>query len=191
MGVLGRYGTSALKYYGEIIAAAYANKNVTDMWADIRTRATQYGFPSPQTQPPDVSTIRGYANRIVNGARNLAAANDSDSITSDMMAVAPYTSNDLNGIAVNPTYQVRYQVTWQSSDGTQNTRWNTSVYTASNFPDTVGALRDHINFSASELLAQAAQQAGGQSGGTLLSTDNLEITLVLYGDRTCSLPKLQ
>lgn len=178
MGVLGRYGSNALKYYGSILASAYQNLSTADMWTAIRDTQAQYGLTRPGATAPDVSVIRGYANRIVAGANRLAAADDGDMITSDMMGVTPYTTNDLNAIATNPTYQVRYQVTWQTPDGATNTRWNTSVFTATNFPDTVGDLRDTINFNASELLAQAAQQAGGQSGGTLLSTDNLEITLV-------------
>ena len=178
MGVLGRYGPSALKYYQTILSAAYQNINVQDMWTAIHRQSSNYGLPTPQTQPPDVSVIRGYANRIVNGARNLAAADDSNTITADMMYTAPYTSRDQQSIAVNPIYSVRYQVTWTNPDGVTNSRWNTSVFTATNFPGTVGELRDTINFNASELLAQAAQQAGGQSGGTLVSTQNLEITLV-------------
>lgn len=178
MTVLGRYGPSALKYYGDILASAYQNLNVQDMWVAIRSSQARYGLPTPQTQPPDVSVIRGYANRIVAGARTLAAADDSSLITADMMAVAPYTAGDLNSIAVNPTYQVRYQVTWQGPDGETNQRWNTSVFTAANMPGTVGALRNQIDFHASELLAQANQQTGGASGGTLISTDQLEITLV-------------
>jgi hypothetical protein len=191
VGVLGRYGTSALKYYIDIISAAYANKNTSDMWVDIRARAADYGLPSPQTQAPDVSVIRGYANRIVNGARTLAAAQPSDTITSDMMAVAPYTSRDLNAISVDPVYQVRYQATIQGSDGTVSTRWSTSVYNATQFPSTVGELQDGITTDASEWVAQAAQQTGGESGGTLLGVGNLEITLVLCDAARGSLPKQQ
>lgn len=178
MGVLGRYGGNALKYYGDILASAYQNVSTSDMWTAIHNTQANYGLSKPGASAPDVSVIRGYANRIVAGAQAFAAASPSDSITSDMMAVAPYTANTLAGIAANPTYQVRYQVTWLTTDGTQNTRWNTSVFTASNFPDTVGALQDQIDFNASELLAQAAQQTGGQSGGVLVSTSNHEITLV-------------
>lgn len=178
MGVLGRYGTNALKYYGSILASAYSNLSTADMWTAIRGAQAQYGLPSPQATAPDVSVIRGYANRIVAGARNLANADPSDTITSDMMAVAPYTSRDLNAISVDPTYQVRYLNTVQASDGTVTQRWTTSVFTASQFPDTVGELQDAIDTHASEMVAQAAQQTGGQSGGTSLGTSNLEITLV-------------
>ena len=178
VGVLGRYGSNALKYYGDILASAYANASTADMWTAIRNTQAQYGLPRPGATAPDVSVIRGYANRIVNGARALAAANPDDVITSDMMAVAPYTSRDLNAISVDPVYQIRYQSTVQGSDGTVTTRWSTSVYNASQFPGTVGELQDAVFTDASELVAQAAQQTGGESGGTLLSVDNLEITLV-------------
>lgn len=191
MSVLPRFGGSALKYYQTILGAAYQNLNTADMWAAIRRQADNYGLPSPQTQPPDASVIRGFANRIVAGARSLAAADNADTITAGMMAVAPYTSRDLNAITTNPMYQVRYQVQYQTSDGVINTRWNTSVFSASNFPSTVGELRDTIDFNASELLAQAAQQTGDKSGGTMLSTSNLEITLVLGDERPYSLPQQQ
>lgn len=178
MGVLGRYGGNALKYYGDILAAAYAGQNVTDMWASIRNTQAAYGLPTTQTSVPDVQTIRGYANKIVAGAQAFAAAADSDSITSDMMAVAPYTSRDLPSIATTPIYHVRYQVTVQAADGTVSNRWSTSVYTAADMPGTVGALIDAVNTDAEEMTAQAAQQTGGESGGTSLGTSQHEITLV-------------
>lgn len=191
MGVLGKYGGSALKYYGDIIAAAYAGKNVTDMWADIRSTQAQYGLPTTQTSVPDVQTIRGYANKIVAGARAFAAADPNDTITSDMMAVAPYTSRDLNAISVDPTYHVRYVNIVQAADGTVSERWTTSIFAASQFPNTVGELQDAIDTHAAEMVAQAAQQTGGESGGTSLGTKNLEITLVLSDDRTGALPQLK
>lgn len=178
MSVLTRFGGSALKYYQTILGAAYQNMNNSDMWAAIRRQATDYGLPSPQTQPPDASTIRGFANKIVNGARNLAAADPSYTITADMMATAPYTSRTQQQIAVDPIYSVRYQSTVEAADGTQTTRWNTSIFTASKFPSTVGDLRDKIDFNANELLQQINLQTGNPSGGTLVSTSNLEITLV-------------
>lgn len=191
MGVLGRYGGNALKYYGDILASAYANLSTADMWTAIRNTQATYGLPTPGASAPDVSVIRGYANRIVAGARNLAAADPGDLITADMMAVAPYTSRDLNAISTDPVYQVRYQSTVQASDGTVSTRWTTSVYNASQFPSTVGELNDAVFTDASELTAQAAQQTGGESGGTLLSVDNLEITLVLGDGRASPLPQQQ
>lgn len=178
MGVLGRYGSSALKYYGDILASAYAGLNATDMWAAIHRTQAQYGLPTAQTQPPDVSVIRGFAGKIVAGARRLAAADPGDVITADMMANAPYTSRDVNAITVDPVYQVRYESTLQAADGTVSTRWATTVFNASQFPSTVGGLRDAVFTDASELAAQAVQQTGGESGGTLLSVGNLEITLV-------------
>jgi hypothetical protein len=178
MGVLGKYGSNALKYYGSILASAYANLSTADMWTAIRTTQQQYGLSSPGASAPDVSVIRGYANRIVAGANNLAAADPSDSITADMMAVAPYTSNTLAGIATNPTYQVRYLNTVEADDGTTTSVWNTSVFTASDFPDTVGGLQDAINSNAAELAAQGIESSTTTPRGVSVSTSNLEITLV-------------
>ena len=178
MGVLGRFGPSALKYWGSILTSAYAHKNVQDMWISIHANAAQYGLPSPQTQPPDVSVIRGFANKIVNGARAFARASNADSITSDMMAVAPYTASDYNTIATTPAYQVRFQMFYQKADGTVESKWSVSVYTNTNFPSNVGDLRSSILTNADEMLAQMAQQTGGESGGTLLGTGSLEISIV-------------
>lgn len=178
MTVLGKYGGNALKYYGSILASAYQGLSTSDMWTSIRTTQATYGLTSPGASAPDVSVIRGYANRIVAGANALAAADPSDSITSDMMAVAPYTSRDLNSIAVNPVYQVRYLNTVQADDGTVTSVWNTSVFTATDMPDTVGDLQDAIDSNAQELAAQGMDSSATTPRGVSISTSNLEITLV-------------
>ena len=178
MGVLGRYGSSALKYYGSILTSAYQGKNVQDMWISIHANAAEYGLPSPQTQPPDVSTIRGFANRIVAGARAFAAASESDTITSDMMAIAPYTSRDRNAIAVNPVYHVRFKNTVQADDGTITSAWQTSVFTAADMPNTVGGLIDSLNDTATELAAQGGASDSNTPRGVSVSTSDYEITLV-------------
>jgi hypothetical protein len=178
MGVLGKYGGNALKYYGSILASAYANLSTADMWTAIRTTQAQYGLDRPGATAPDVSVIRGYANRIVNGAKALAQAAPADSITPDMMAVAPYTSRDLNAIATSPVYHVRYLNTVQSSDGTVTQVWNTSVFTAADFPDTVGALQDAIDTNAAELAAQGIDTSTTTPKGVSVATSDYEITLV-------------
>ena len=178
MGVLGRYGASALKYWNKILNSAYQNQNTADMWIGIRQQATEYGFSSPQTQPPDVSVLRGFANRIVNGAKNLAAASQTDTITADMMAIAPYTMNDQATIYATPTYHVRFSNTIQAADGTVTEVWNTSVYTAVDMPTTVGALYDAIASDATEIAAAGGASDSNTPRGVSLGVDQLEITLV-------------
>ena len=178
MGVLGRYGSNALKYYGSILASAYENKSTADMWTSIRTAQANYGLPKPGASAPDVSVIRGYANRIVAGAQALATASESDAITSDMMAVAPYTSRDLNAIAVSPVYHVRFLNTVQADDGTVTQTWQTSVFTAADMPGTVGELADAINTNATELAAQGGASDSNTPRGVSVTTSNYEITLV-------------
>lgn len=178
MTVLGRYGASALKYWAPILQSAYKGLATADMWTAIRNTQAQYGLPTAQTQAPDVSVIRGYANRIVNGARAFAAASPSDTITSSMMATAPYTLQDAAGIAATPTYHVRYQVTVQDSEGNLTTAWQTSVFTATDFPSTVGGLIDAVNTNASELAATGGEASVGTPKGTLVSVANHEISVV-------------
>lgn len=178
MGVLGKYGANAVKYYGSILASAYANLSTADMWTAIRATQQQYGLPTPQASAPDVSVIRGFANRIVNGAKSLGAAQESDTITADMMAVAPYTMRDQASIATNPVYQVRFLNTVQADDGSTSQTWQTSVFTSTDFPSTVGELRDAIQTHATELAAQASGGSVNTPKGTSLQVSNLEITLV-------------
>lgn len=177
MTVLGRYGANALKYWGSILASAYKGASTADMWTAIRQQQTEYGLPTPQASAPDVSVIRGYANRLVAASQALSGAQPTDTILPSMMATAPYTANDAAGIATAPTYTVRYQVTSQKTDGTQETRWSVSIFTPTDMPSTVGDLQTQIDFNASEMLAQAAQQTGGESGGILVGTGNIEISV--------------
>lgn len=178
MGVLGKYGGNALKYWGSILTSAYNNASTSDMWTAIHATQEQYGLDRPGASAPDVSVLRGYANRIVAGAAAFAAASPEDSITSDMMAVAPYTSRDLNAISTAPVYHVRYLNTVQASDGTVTSVWNTSVFTAGDMPGTVGELQDAIDTNAAELAAQGIEASATTPRGVSVSTSNIEITLV-------------
>lgn len=178
MGVLGKYGGAALKYWGSILASAYQNASTADMWTAIRNQQTEYGLPKPGASAPDVSVLRGFANRIVAGAAAFAAAAPTDTITADMMAVAPYTANDLNSITTTPTYHVRYANTIQAADGTITTVWNTSVFTAGDMPATVGELQDAIDTDATEIAAQGGASDSNTPRGVSLGTDQIEITLV-------------
>lgn len=178
MGVLGSKGGNALKYWGTILESAYQGRSTADMWTAIRAVQQQYGLPSPQADAIDVSVIRGYANRVVNAGRALGAAQPGDSITADMMAVAPYTAQDLAGIAATPTYLVRFQNTVQAADGTISTVWQTSVRTAVDMPSTVGDLQNQISFDAANIAANASGESTGTPQGTSLGISNLEISVV-------------
>ena len=176
-GVLGRYGGSALKYWGSILASAYAGASTADMWTAIRGAQQAYGLDRPGTSAPDVSVLRGYANRIANAARSFGAANPGDALTSDMMSVAPYTLNDLNGIATAPTYHVRGFVTTAQADGSVTSNWMTMVYTGSNMPGTVGGVIDSFTSQASDLISAASGQTGTPTG-TLTNVSGFEITVL-------------
>jgi len=148
------------------------------MWLAIRTAQDQYGLPKPGTTPPDVSTLRGFANRIVAGAKAFAAADDEDTITPDMMAIAPYTARTEADINVEPTYHVRYLNTIEAADGTTTQVWNTSVFTKAQMPKTVGGLKSAIDLNGTELAAQGGASDSSTPRGVSLKTSNHEITLV-------------
>lgn len=178
MGVLDQYGQPALKYWGAILASAEQHLNVQDMWATIRDLQTQYGLPAPGVTAPDVMVLRGYANRLVNGASALSSAQPSDALTASMMGVGPYTSNDLAGLATQPTYQVRFSNEIQLPDGTVTQAWQTAVFTASDMPGTVGELQSTIETSAAELAAQGAESSSTTPKGQSLGVSALQITVV-------------
>lgn len=178
MSVLGKYGPNALKYWGAILASAYAGKSTSEMWDAIHAQQQQYGLDKPGASAPDVSVLRGYANRIANAAGAFAAASPSDTLTSDMMAIAPYTMSTHEGIATTPTYQVNYRAVIERTDGTVVERWLTSVYTSIDMPDTVGGVLDAIQADATELAAQGSDSDGGTPRGKLLSVSDHEIKLI-------------
>lgn len=178
MGVLGNYGPSALKYWGAILASAQQGLTIADMWGQIRDLQQQYGLDRPGVTAPDVMVLRGYANRIVNGERALAAAAPGDTITPDMMGIGPYTQQDLAGIATTPTYQVRFLNQVQLPDGTVTETWQTSVFGAGDWPGTKTGLLDAITTSATELAAQGSESSTTTPRGTSLGVSGLQITQV-------------
>lgn len=178
MGVLGQYGPNALKYWGAILGSAEAGLSVAAMWDQIRAVQQQYGLPAPGASAPDVMVLRGYANAIVNGARQFAAANPSDTIEPTMSGIGPYTQQNLPGVRLNPTYQVRYLNEVQLGDGTTTGVWQTSVFTAADFPATVGDLQAAIEQNASELAAQGSETSATTPKGTSLGVSGLSITVV-------------
>jgi hypothetical protein len=178
VGVLGSYGPNALKYWGAILASAEQHLNVQDMWSAIRDLQAQYGLPAPGVTAPDVMVLRGYANRLVNGADALAAASPSDTILPAMMGVGPYTSSDLSGLAAQPTYQVRFLNQVQLADGTVSEVWQTAVFGASDMPQTVGDLQASIETGAGELAAQGSESSTTTPRGTSLGVSGISITVV-------------
>lgn len=191
MGVLGKYGGNALKYFNSILASAYQNLSTADMWTAIHRTQETYGLPKPGASAPDVSVIRGYANRIANGARTLAAADDSSVITPDMMAVAPYTTRDLNSITTTPTYQVGFINTIELPNGNVIEKWQTTFFSATDFPSTVGEFRASIDLTGVELAAQGSDSSTTTPKGKSLGTSNHEIRLVLPDERRGALPAVQ
>jgi hypothetical protein len=178
MGVLGSYGPGALKYWGAILASAEQHLNIADMWGTIRDLQQQYGLERPGVTGPDVMVLRGYANRLVNGENALAAANPSDTITPGMMGIGPYTSNDLAGLAAQPTYQVRFLNQVQLPDGTVTGAWQTAVFGASDMPQTVGGLQSAIETGAAELAAQGSESSATTPKGISLGVSGVQITVV-------------
>lgn len=178
MSILGKYGANAVKYWAPILESAYKGLSTADMWTAIRNTQQQYGLSTPGASAPDVSVIRGYANRLVAASQALANAAPTDTLLPSMMGVAPYTLSDPGQLAASPTYMVRFANTVQANDGTVSTVWQTSVFTSTDMPQTVGELQARIDFNAGELAANASGESSNTPKGTSLGTSGLEITVV-------------
>lgn len=174
MSVLGRYGASALKYWGSILGSAYQGHNTADMWTAIRGAQQQYGLDRPGTSAPDVSVIRGYANRIVNAVRALGAADPSENITAAMTSVVPYSPQTMEGIATTPNYLVTATVTVQGLDGTTTDHPLTWLQAPNPFGQTVGDYLGTVTEHFSNQ-TQTAPENTNTPTGTLVSISDVHI----------------
>jgi hypothetical protein len=167
-----------MAYWGSILASAQAGLNVTDTWQAIRDAQATYGAAAPRPDAADVSALRRFANEQVAADRALAAALPGDVIDRSYMAVGPYSQSTVQGLGVEPTYQVRYLNTIQLSDGSTVDKWQTSVFGASDMQFGRADLQATIEANASELAAQGAETSTTTPKGTSLGVANLSITVV-------------
>lgn len=164
------------RYWSEIYAGASSHQTTADLFSAIRDRASSLGQTSIGVGAAAVSTLRGYAGRIVSAANSLNAAEDSASLTAQHIAEAPW-SRPAQEQATMPVYNVAFQNTIQMEDGSTRTVWQTTTITGT-LPGTVGDLRLAVSRNASLLAAEGGVPTSGTPRGTSLGTSDLQITVV-------------
>lgn len=170
--------TRALKYWGNILGAARDGLSTQDLWNSIRAQQEQYGLDTPGASASEVSVLRGYANRFVNAANALESGAPGDSITADMMAIAPYTDRNYAAINTNPVYKVTFNNRIQLPNGDIVEKFQTSIFEGTDLPSTVGELQDTISFNAQQLAEAGSETSEGTPKGESLGVSQITITVV-------------
>lgn len=168
--------TALGRYWSEIYGGAAQGLSTSDLFVNIRQRAADLGLASVGVGANAVSTLRGYAGRMLGAARSLNAANDASVLGAGMIAEAPW-SRPLAEQNTLPIYHVGVDVTIQQEDGSVIGKRQTIGITGS-LPPTVGDLRSYIQQQAALLAAEGGPPGTGTPRGTLLSVDNLQVLAV-------------
>jgi hypothetical protein len=170
--------TRALKYWGNILAAASSGATTAELWQAIHAQQQQYGLETPQASATDVAILRGYANRIMNAASAYASASGDAALTAEMMGIAPYTDRSYQSISANPVYQVRFLNRVQRPDGSIVESYQTSVFQASDMPSTKDDLNAAIQFNADQLAQSGSESSDTTPNGTSLGATVASIVVV-------------
>jgi hypothetical protein len=157
----------ALKYWPQIEFAAQSRMSTADLWSAIRDAADELGLSSPGVTANGVSTLRGLASGIQRRGEAVDRAHDSQRLTDEHMAQAPW-SRPLPQQNAFPMFQVRFQHTFMQ-DGEERSEWRTSVFNG-RLPRTAGELRAAIDMDANELASKY--------GSTHVGVGNLQILQV-------------
>lgn len=159
------------RYWSEILGGAAQRLGTAELFVNIRARAAELGLPSVGVGASVVSTLRGYAGRMLGSARALNAAADSATLTSEHLAEAPW-ARPLAQQNTMPVYHVSFDHTIQLDDGSTVTKRQNITITGA-LPDTVGDLRDQIASEAALLAAEGGAPTSGTPHGVSLGVGNL------------------
>lgn len=154
------------RYWSEVYGGAANKLSTSDLWDNIRARAQAQGLSSPGVSATAISTLRGYASRMISAADSLAKARPELALTSSLIAEAPW-SRPLQDQNAMPIYQVSFQNTIQLEDGSTVTKWQSTTITGQ-LPPTVGDLYGVASAEAERLAAEGTTGSGGTPKGTSL-----------------------
>lgn len=168
--------TALGRYWSEIFGGAALKLNTQDIFANIRERATELGLSSVGVGANTISTLRGFAGRMLNAATRLNAQPDNAPMTASLFSEAPW-SRSLGDQNVMPLYHVSFDHTVETDSGDINVLRHTIVITGA-LPGTVGGLRGLIEDEAQLMAAEGSPDSEGTPHGISLGVDNLMITAV-------------
>lgn len=168
--------TALGRYWSEIFGGAALRLNTADLFNNIRSRAAQLGLPSVGVSASAISTLRGYAGRMLSAAGRLNRAPDSAIITERHLAEAPW-ARPLTEQNTLPIWHAIFDHTIQKDDGSVSTIKQTIVFTGT-LPDTIGDLRSQVAQEAALMAAEATGESEGTPHGMSLGVDNIMLLAV-------------
>jgi len=163
-------------YWPQIYGGAAAGLSTSDLFANIRQRASDLGLPSVGIGASVISTLRSYASRMVSTANKLNASDPTTPISAGLIAQPPW-SRSLAEQSSMPVYNVGFLHTVQTDEGETLSVWQTMVFTGT-IPSTVGELQDAVASEAQRLASEATGDSKGTPRGTSLGVSQLNITAV-------------
>lgn len=157
--------------FGSILGATYDGATTSEIWQSLRDAAQAQGLESVGLSASDVSQLRGAAGAIVAAAGNLASADPSLGLTSDMIGIAPWSMGQ-DTLNTSPEYWARVEMTVADENGVLTTGW-TTMTGINSVNMTAGDLNTLIQANAEA--AAMSQGPGGTPRGTLVSTGRVEL----------------
>lgn len=164
------------RYWSEILGGAAQRLGTAELFTNIRARAAELGLPSVGVGASAVSTLRGYAGRMLGSARALNRAADQVALTSEHIAEAPW-ARPLAQQNTMPIYNVTFEHTIERLDGSIVTKFQNMTITGIP-PSTVGDLRRLVESEAAILAAEGGAPDSGTPKGKSLGVAKLMVTAV-------------
>lgn len=168
--------TALARYWSEIYGGAAQKLSTADLFGNIRNRAADLGLASVGVGANVVSTLRGYASRMISAASSFAKAGDDIALTGNHIAEAPW-ARPLTEQNAMPVYHIGFDHTIELEDGSTITTRQTIIVTGS-LPDTVGGVRDLVSSEAALMAAEGGPADSGTPRGQSLDTGGIQILAV-------------
>lgn len=157
------------RYWPQIIGGAYRGATTQDLFNDIRTRASELGLSTVGVGANVISTLRGYAGRMIAAADRFNNAPDTAAMTAKLLAEAPW-ARSLSVQNASPMYHAIISHTIEVDDGSTITRTQTIVLPGT-LPPTAGDLRSILQTEAELLAAEGGPADSGTPHGVSVSWD--------------------
>ncbi len=168
--------TALGRYWSEIFGGAARHLTTSDLFNNIRQRAADLGLSTVGVGAATISTLRGFAGRMIASAGRLNKAANERALTSAHFAEAPW-ARSLTDQNTMPIYHLSFNHTIEDDSGAIVTRRQTVVLTGT-LPGTVGELRGLAEDEAALLAAEGSPDSEGTPHGMSLSVDDLMLTAV-------------
>jgi hypothetical protein len=164
------------RYWPEVYGGAAAGLSTQDLFANIRDRATDLGLFTPGVSASAISTLRGYAGRMLRAADALGNADPTLALDSSMISAPPWARSPAEQAAM-PVYHVGFDHTIQGDDGEESVVRQTIIITGA-LPATVGDLNDLVATEAQLLAQESPGTSTASPHGTSVGVDNLALMVV-------------